>query len=134
MATRQQVVDEARTWIGTRWQHQGRLKGVGVDCAGLVVCVMRNVGVEVRDVDGYTRRPDGSLLDIVRAQTEPADVWCAGDVAVFQWDNDPCHLAIMTGPNSIIHAHALSRGVVEHDLDPKWRMAIVGVRRVPGVE
>ncbi|KWI90202.1 hypothetical protein WM08_15210 [Burkholderia ubonensis] len=133
MATRQQVVDEARTWLGTRWQHQGRLRGVGVDCAGLVVCVMRAVGADVADVEGYTRRPDGSLLDIVRARSLPADVAAAGDVAVFAWDSDPCHLAIMTGPGSIIHAFAPSRMVVEHDLDDRWRAALVCVRRVPGV-
>lgn len=134
MVTRQQVVDEARRWIGTRWQHQGRLKGVGVDCAGLVVCVLRNVGIEVADVAGYPRRPDGSLLDVVRDQTEPTADWMAGDVVLFHWDNDPCHLAILTSPNSIIHAHAMARAVVEHDLDDRIRASVTCVRRVPGVE
>lgn len=134
MATRQQIVDEARSWIGTRWQHQARLKGIGVDCAGLVVCVMRAVGIEVIDVEGYPRRPDGSLLDVVRDQTDPTAEWLPGDVAVFHWGNDPCHLAILTSPTSIIHAHAMARGVIEHDLDGNWMKAVTCVRRVRGVE
>ncbi len=133
MVTRQQVVDEARTWIGTRWQHQGRLKGVGVDCAGLVVCVMRAVGLHAADVVGYPRRPDGSLLDVVRDQTEPTADWLPGDVVVLEWDTDPCHLAILTSPTSIIHAHAMARCVIEHDLDANWLKAVTCVRRVPGV-
>ncbi|KVN08205.1 hypothetical protein WT09_30750 [Burkholderia stagnalis] len=136
MATRQQMVDEARTWLGTRWCHQGRLKGVAVDCAGLVVCVTRAVGLEAQDVDGYSRRPDGSLLDVVRSQTLPVPPGAedAGDVVIFQWNNDPYHLALLTGKNSIIHAYAINRAVVEHDIDARWRAAIVGFRRIPGVE
>lgn len=30
---------EARTWMFTPYQHKGRIKGVGVDCGGLVYCV-----------------------------------------------------------------------------------------------
>ena len=37
--TGQDVVAEARRWLGTPWRHQARLRGVGVDCGGLVVCV-----------------------------------------------------------------------------------------------
>ncbi|WP_233343629.1 C40 family peptidase [Burkholderia cepacia] len=134
MVTRQQVVDEARTWAGTRWQHQGRLKGIGVDCAGLVVCALRNVGIEVDDVDGYPRRPDGSLLEVVRRQTEPTSDWRAGDVVLMHWDNDPCHLGILTSPSTIIHAYAMAREVVEHDLDDHMLSHITCVRQVRGVE
>ncbi len=31
--TRSGVLTEARKWIGTPWHHQGRINGVGVDCA-----------------------------------------------------------------------------------------------------
>src|SRR3954449_10860627 len=39
--TRAAVVAEARSWIGTRYRHQGSLKGVGCDCLGLVRGVWR---------------------------------------------------------------------------------------------
>jgi len=45
--TRAAIVAEARSWIGTRYRHQGSLKGVGCDCLGLVRGVWRNcIGAE----------------------------------------------------------------------------------------
>jgi cell wall-associated NlpC family hydrolase len=32
--TREAVIAEARTWLGTPWHHQASLKGVGCDCIG----------------------------------------------------------------------------------------------------
>src|SRR3569833_631271 len=40
--TRTAIVTEARSWIGTRYRHQGSMKGVGCDCLGLVRGVWRN--------------------------------------------------------------------------------------------
>jgi NlpC/P60 family putative phage cell wall peptidase len=41
--TRSQIVGETRDWIGTPYQHQASLKGVGCDCLGLVRGVWRAV-------------------------------------------------------------------------------------------
>ncbi len=30
------VIAEARTWLGTPWHHQASVKGVGCDCIGFV--------------------------------------------------------------------------------------------------
>ena len=40
------IVTEARTWVRTPYHHQARLKGVGVDCAGLVIGVARRDNAE----------------------------------------------------------------------------------------
>jgi len=37
MAGNQSLIDEARTWLGTPYHHQPRVKGVGVDCAMLTM-------------------------------------------------------------------------------------------------
>jgi cell wall-associated NlpC family hydrolase len=58
----------------------------------------------------------------------------AGDVILFAWNNSPVHLAIVTGPDTIIHAFAINRRVVEHRIDDRWRSLIAGAYRVPGVE
>jgi NlpC/P60 family putative phage cell wall peptidase len=39
--TRAQIVVATRDWIGTPYQHQASLKGVGCDCLGLVRGVWR---------------------------------------------------------------------------------------------
>jgi cell wall-associated NlpC family hydrolase len=44
------VVAEARTWLGTPWRHRGRVKGVAVDCAQLVIKAYAGAGV-IEDFD-----------------------------------------------------------------------------------
>src|SRR5579871_708986 len=44
------VVAIARSWIGTPYHHQGRIKGVGVDCAMIVVEVFAEAGLIPKDV------------------------------------------------------------------------------------
>lgn len=133
--TRFQLVEEARTWAGTPYRHQGRVKGVGVDCAGLIVCVMRALGLPAIDMEGYARRPDGTLLDHVRSQTDavaPGEHE-AGDIVVFHWDRQPVHLGMLTGAESVIHSYAINRKVVEHDMDDRLRRAVAAYRRIRGV-
>lgn len=36
MFTREEVIAEARGWLGTPWHHQASLKGVGCDCIGFI--------------------------------------------------------------------------------------------------
>jgi len=43
--TKQQIILQARTWLGTKYHHQGRLKkskagAGGVDCIGLIIGVI----------------------------------------------------------------------------------------------
>jgi NlpC/P60 family putative phage cell wall peptidase len=136
MVTRAQVVAEARTWLGTPYRHQGRLKGVSVDCAGLVVCVFQAFGLDVRDAEGYSRRADGTLLGHCESQSArvPSGLQDAGDVAVFHWNNSPVHLGILTAPDQVLHAYAINRVVCEHRLDEKWLRQVACYLRVPGVE
>src|SRR5882762_1230801 len=65
MVTRAQVVECARSYIGTPWHHQARVKGPqgGIDCAGLVICVGEELKLfESVETPNYSRYPDGSLL------------------------------------------------------------------------
>lgn len=138
------VVAEARTWLRTPYSHQGRSKGLGVDCAGLVIGVARNLGLVAPDFDvtGYSRQPDGTLIErcgeLMRAIV--ADQIAPGDVLATKFDQDPCHLAIVGDhPHglSIIHALCRSNGrgmVVEHRLDTINRARIVGAFRLGGLD
>ena len=42
---RRKIVAEARTWLGTPYHLNSRIKGVGCDCATLILQTMINVGV-----------------------------------------------------------------------------------------
>ncbi|MBK3333562.1 C40 family peptidase [Burkholderia pseudomallei] len=134
--TRQQFVDEARTWLGTEYQHQGRLKGVGVDCIGLLACVARALGLSDADYLDYERRPDGRLRPVLEQHLIriPLDEADAADVLLFAWASTPIHIAIMTDAAHVIHAYIPNRKVVESRLDEAMRSRVVAAYHVPGVE
>jgi NlpC/P60 family putative phage cell wall peptidase len=132
--TREQIVAEARTWLGTKYRHQGRVKGLSVDCVGLVFGVAAALGVPHQPVSDYSRRPDGTLLPGIEAQTAPVTgAPAAGDIVVFQWAAEPMHVAILTAPDHIIHAFAINRVVCEHRIDERWQRRVACFRAFPGV-
>lgn len=119
MYSRKQILSVARSYRGTRFQHQGRLPGIGLDCAGVLICVARAIGYVAPDFDvtGYARRPSGDLMlswcdqyldKVAEERMQPADV------AVFKVTNDPQHVGILGdyryGGLSIIHAISRADG------------------------
>ncbi len=137
---RQQIVAEARTWIGTRFVHQARLKGHGCDCAGLVVGVCKALGLSDFDKADYSRIPDGIMMRRICEETMTAIAFTdvqPGDVLLFHFGSHPQHLGIvgdyLHGGLSIIHAYAPSHKVVETRLDEVWISRIVAAYRLPGV-
>lgn len=138
-ATATGLVDAARSYIGTPFHHQGRAKGVGVDCVGLVVCAARDAGYTVRDVTNYPRDPDGASLErIVSGQLERVRLgWEAGDVMLF-WvarSGLPQHVGIFAHDVEserpvLIHA-PIGRCVAEHRLTPRMLEKLHSVWRFP---
>ena len=122
MTTRAAIVAEARSFIGTPFLHQGRMKGVGVDCIGLVIEVARKLGMVAPDFDvnGYGREPDGTLLDQLAqhlSRTSEAEMK-PGDVVVVRFAGDPQHVGIVSpylyeGRRAIVHASSTIGGVIE---------------------
>lgn len=136
--SRTELIEEARDWLGTPWKHQGRLKGVGVDCVGFVVEVARAVGVlEVNEAANYQRRPNGNTL---RSEFDrhlarvPLVALRPGDVVLLASVDVADHVALVGDhPDglSLIHAYLPQRRVVEHRLDDQWRERIVSAYRLP---
>lgn len=131
MVSRQDIVSEARSWIGTRYRHQGRVKDVGVDCIGLVggvalACGVPNAAAWANDADmhSYARTPDPAML--ARAcdrffDRKPVPHALPGDVLLFSLQGHPRHFAILASAGergTVVHAYALlaARRVVEQRL------------------
>lgn len=151
MTTRAEVAAEARTWLGTPWAHQGHMKGVGVDCGGLIGGIAVALGLVGPDFwqrdfapfAGYARQPTGdSLVRVLGAfmpRIEP-DEALPGDVVALTFRRDPHHVGILVpyaaGPGVAL-LHALNspgvRQVVEHRLDARWHTRIVAAFALPGV-
>jgi len=133
---RSAVVAAAREWLGTPFHHQGRLKGVGVDCVGVVIGVAKELGISDFDVDGYGHRPDSREMERLARKLlaeVPADAVRLGDVLLIEVDSQPQHLAFVT-PAGMLHAYAPLRCVVEHRIDASWRARIIAAFSLPGVE
>jgi cell wall-associated NlpC family hydrolase len=106
------IAAEAREWIGTPFVWQGRVKGVGVDCKGLVAGVAKACG-----------RPEGESLEALAGDyDEPVDVRRLreglarlfdlvadvrpGDVLLLTVRGRPQHLGIALDERRMVHCYA----------------------------
>jgi hypothetical protein len=153
MITRAQVIEAARDWVDTPFQHQGRVKGRAVDCVGLVLCVCEELGAAGASLtpESWTRLPQYTNYGPMPFQRQVFDEcmrrlikrpwkdgFKPGDVLSLRVPTEPCHVAIVSGVNGVpymIHAYGGSRmKCSEHVLDVKWQNRIAGVFTIPGVE
>ena len=126
-------VEIARSYIGTPFKHQGRLPGVGLDCAGVVVCALREAGHPVADSATYGRVPaNGVFVKAVESHCRRIAIAEIqhGDFMMFAFRGEPQHIAIYTGDATIIHAYQSVGKVVEHDFDGIWRDRLRGCYRL----
>ncbi len=122
---REELIEEARSWIGTPFHHQASTKGAGCDCAGLV----RGVGAAFGCIDpnvimNYAREPNGTIeryLDkFVTVTKNPKP----GDIVLFRIRRLPQHMGFLTDKGTIIHSY-YPFGVVEHEFSDKWKQRVV---------
>lgn len=146
---RDQIVAEARSWIGTPFVHQADRKGIGCDCIGLVRGVGVALGIfppdvtisrELRPFLNYGRAPDGRLLPACRKfldQISFADV-LPGDILIFRvLDKHAQHAGIVTEiqPLTMVHSYSKTRvmACIEQTVDAFWRSRVAGAFRYRGV-
>jgi NlpC/P60 family putative phage cell wall peptidase len=139
-ATRAEIVQQARTWLGTPYQHQARCKGAGVDCIGLIASVAKELGLSQFDSQCYGRIPSGSeLMQALESNaTKLPDhaAWLPAQILVIRFDTEPQHVAILaehTGQMTMIHAYSHANCVTEHRLADVWRARVVARFDFPGV-
>jgi cell wall-associated NlpC family hydrolase len=115
---RDDVVDEAMTWLRTPFHHAGRIKGVGVDCAMLPLEVYSKVGlvpylerVESYPLDWHLHRNEERYLQTVLASAVPTTNPKRGDFALFKFGRCYSHGAIVLEWPNLIHAY-VGMGVI----------------------
>ncbi|MDW3183922.1 peptidase [Roseobacter sp.] len=133
----QQIVTEARDWIGTPYVHQSAVKGAGTDCLGLLRGVWRALyGDEPEAVPAYSMdwsEPQGEerLWDAALRHLHPKSLTneAPGDVLLFRMRSNAVakHLGVVGRVGSHpSFVHAYSRyGVVESSLSLPWRRRVV---------
>lgn len=146
MYNKQDIVAEARKWLGTNFHHQGRIKKCstnkgGCDCIGLVIGIIRDLElpstfkrkngetIPLYDFDytNYSAQPSGAkMLELIGQHFTPIDISDAvpGDLMVFRFGSNPQHVGVVGdyvhGGLSIIHTYASANKVVEHHLSKNW--------------
>jgi len=134
---KQDIITEARKWLGTRWVHQGR-NSAGIDCAGLLICVMRDLGLPVEDMQGYRRSPDGETFrQHIHSQTDFQAYPTPGAIGLFREARFPTHTGFFAinddGMLTLIHAYAPVGKVVEEPFMHHWPSQLVSVRSIRGL-
>jgi len=129
---RQEILRVARSYLGTPYHHQGRIKGAGMDCVGLIICVCKDLGVFPPDFEfnGYTRRTKGNeMLRIAQGYLLSAKSEDIGQLILFH-NAGVSHCAISSEENRIIHcvyhSSKLLRGVREEAFPCDWNHTLCG--------
>lgn len=135
MASRAEIVAEARMWIGTPYHHMGRVMGHGVDCYGVIEMVGRAMGVTIPEGISYSRIPDEEEL-IRNMDTYAVNIQVSearmGDIILLPWLRKIRHMAIITD-KGMLHAYEPEGRVVEHSMSDAWKRRIRRAYQYPGV-
>lgn len=127
--TREIIIDKVLEYIDTPFQHQGRVKGVGVDCVGLIICVATELNLfdVSNDSLNYKRIPDGKML-MLKAKENLKEISLndieTGDILIITFDKDPQHFAFYYKKNDeefIIHAYSKIKKVLIQRYDEYWK-------------
>ena len=129
------IIETARGYLDTPYHHQGRVKAVGVDCLGLIICVGRDLDFlhDEFDRQDYTHQPVAAvLLAGLRQHLVEVDLSDIrpGDILVLDVSGQPVHLGIRTDIG-LLHAYAPAGRVVEHGLRGVFARSVRYAFRVP---
>lgn len=129
-----EIVGFARECINTPFRHQGRLCGVALDCAGVIVHCANRLALAHEDMQGYPRLPfKNTLQEFLKAQPNLIEVsvseMAEGDVILMRIKAAPQHLGIYAGNGYMIHAYDDIGRTVEQRIDDAWLKKITAVYR-----
>jgi len=124
MTTRQQIIDEARTWLGTPWHHRARVKGAGVDCVMLLCEVYETTGAiphvepEYYPIDVMMHRDGEHVIAWLERFGSLVEVPQPADVVIFRFGRSFSHAGIIADTDlNVIHAFRSYNMVVETRID-----------------
>lgn len=132
--TRDQLVAEARTWLGTPFRDHGRLKGQGVDCVNFVAEIGRATAAapDLEFENNYRRRSTGEeMVKLFRQYMEPIEWEHAqpGDFFVVRYKPTHWHCMMVTEREENIETEftvieAGREKVTEHRIDSATKRRI----------
>lgn len=136
---RNNIIAEARDWIGTPYHHQACLKAIGCDCLGLVRGIYRALyGPEPIRVPPYAQYGAGEgerLIDALREHLRETATPQPGDILVFRLRERHAarHCGVLIEPKKFVHAVS-ARNVCTAALSPWWETRIAAAFTFPDVQ
>ena len=116
-----EIVAEARSWIGTPYRAHAGVKGAGADCVMFPIAVYRSLGIA--DIEPPAKYPvqwhlhhdDERYLEIVAAICDEVEHPQPGDFVLWRFGKAFSHGGIVAEWPRVIHAH-FRAGVTEDDV------------------
>jgi cell wall-associated NlpC family hydrolase len=113
--TRNSIIAEARTWLGTKYVPNGRIKQAGCDCATFLLEVVVRLGlvpdfkVPTESAAHFLAKGDATYLNTILTHCDeiPEADLLPGDLVMYRKPSWPIftHAAIVINwPGSVIHA------------------------------
>ncbi len=105
------IVNEAHTWIGTKYHHAADVKGHGVDCAMILVRIYCDLGFAPKfdprpyPAQWYLHRDEERYKKWIEIYCDKVDIGKPGDIALFKFGRCAAHGAIIVDDNLMIHAY-----------------------------
>lgn len=138
MQLRELIIYEARSWIGTDFHHQGRIKKTnnhngGCDCIGLIMGIAEKfslkskLGDKLKNFDrtNYPKIAVDQLADFMHSHFVETEHIDSVNLILFKIGKYLQHIAIadINEDNKIyiIHSHISCGKVVKHLLDEYWQ-------------
>ncbi|MCT4635194.1 MAG: hypothetical protein N4A31_02965 [Rickettsiales bacterium] len=135
-----EIIQEAHSWLGTRFKHQGRVKissegKGGCDCLGLIIGLglKTKFGENLKNYDQQVYPKlltSDALLEQLDLLLESTDEVSLGNILLIRINNWPQHLAVVVETNPeiiIIHSYLQTRKVVKQRLPDLWKENIARI-------
>ena len=121
---------EARSWLGTPYHHQAKVKGIGVDCCNFILAIAENCGLvdciqlEPYNLQWHLHSREEKMLHLLEKYgctsidvdlKEPWD-WAPGSILCLRYGRACSHLALVLPGLNIIHAAIDFGKVVEQPI------------------
>ena len=112
IAWQERVRSEALTWLGTPYHHQGRVKGVGVDCGQILIAIYEKTGIlpigecepGYYPADWALHNSEEKYLAWVQKYCDPVSEAQVGDIVLFQFGRCISHAGIVIEWPIILHS------------------------------
>lgn len=142
---RGEFLASVRSFIGTPYLHQGR-STLGMDCVGVPILALSQIGLQCDDLFGYSSQPDGTTLrENVEKHLGPAVArWKPGDIVLMRWHENrrgrvvyANHVGVLgVAPYgnrwTLIHSFKAEQRVTECSLAGQWARRVLAVFSLTG--